>query len=104
MVQDSWLQIASTATNAVALVRESRKRPAFDSTSAAPPMSATGDPPTVTCTPDPAKRPLMLPSIAAGAPGDEGDDGPPPHPEKNVASVAPDATWQAPAQKRRRET
>ena len=33
-----------------------------------------------------------------------GDVGDPPQPENNVASVAPDATWQAPAQNRRRET
>jgi hypothetical protein len=33
-----------------------------------------------------------------------GDDDPPPHAENNVASVAPEATWQAPAQKSRRET
>jgi hypothetical protein len=36
--------------------------------------------------------------------GDVGDDDPPPQAENNVASVAPEAAWQAPAQKRRRET
>jgi hypothetical protein len=35
-------------------------------------------------------------------PGDVGDD--PPQAENNVASVAPEAAWQAPAQNRRRET
>ena len=34
--------------------------------------------------------------------GDVGDD-PPPQAENSVASVAPEATWQAPAQNRRRE-
>ena len=37
-------------------------------------------------------------------PGDVGDDDPSPQPEKSVASVTPEAAWQAPAQKRRRET
>jgi hypothetical protein len=36
--------------------------------------------------------------------GAVGDDDPPPQAEANVASVAPDAIWQAPAQNRRRET
>jgi hypothetical protein len=36
--------------------------------------------------------------------GDVGDDDPPPQAENSVASVAPEATWQAPAQNRRRET
>jgi hypothetical protein len=34
--------------------------------------------------------------------GDVGD--PPPQAENSVANAAPDATWQAPAQNRRRET
>jgi hypothetical protein len=34
--------------------------------------------------------------------GDVGDD--PPQAENSVANVAPEATWQAPAQNRRRET
>lgn len=36
--------------------------------------------------------------------GDVGEDDPPPHAANSVASVAPDAAWQAPAQNRRRET
>jgi hypothetical protein len=36
--------------------------------------------------------------------GDVGDDDPPPQAENSVASVAPEAAWQAPAQNRRRET
>jgi hypothetical protein len=43
----------------------------------------------------------MTPSIAAMPLGDVGD---PPQPENSVASVAPEAAWQAPAQNRRRET
>jgi hypothetical protein len=101
MVHDSWLQTASTAENALAFVRDSRNTPAVDSTSTAPPTSASADPATVTCTPEPVKRPGKTPSIEAGPLGDVGD---PPHAENSVASVAPDATWQAPAQNRRRET
>jgi hypothetical protein len=33
-----------------------------------------------------------------------GDAGDPPHAANSVASVAPEAAWQAPAQNRRRET
>jgi hypothetical protein len=36
--------------------------------------------------------------------GDVGDEVPPPQAENNVASVAPEAAWQAPAQNWRRET
>jgi hypothetical protein len=50
----------------------------------------------------PLKRPETTSSIDAEPLGDVGDD--PPQPENQVASVAPDATRQAPAQKRRRET
>jgi hypothetical protein len=46
-------------------------------------------------------RPGTTPSIEAVPLGDVGD---PPQAENSVASVAPDATWQAPAQNRRRET
>jgi hypothetical protein len=35
--------------------------------------------------------------------GDVGDDDPPPQAENSVASVAPEAAWQAPAQNLRRE-
>jgi hypothetical protein len=48
-------------------------------------------------------RPARRPSAEAGLPGDVGDDDAPPQAESNVASVAPDAAWQAPAQKWRRE-
>jgi hypothetical protein len=37
-------------------------------------------------------------------PGDVGDDDPSPQPENSVTRVTPEAAWQAPAQKRRRET
>jgi hypothetical protein len=47
------------------------------------------------------KRPGTTPSIEAVPLGDVGD---PPQAENSVASVAPDATWHAPAQNRRRET
>jgi hypothetical protein len=47
------------------------------------------------------KRPATTPSVVALPLGDVGD---PPHAENSVASVAPDATWQASAQKRRRDT
>src|SRR6266545_1579189 len=93
--------MASTAENALALVRASRNTPAVDSTSAAPPTSANADPATETCTPEPVNRPDRTPSIEAMPLGDVGD---PPQAENSVASVAPDATWQAPAQNRRRET
>src|SRR5258706_5588143 len=101
MVQVSWLQIASTAENPFALVRVSRNTPAVDSTSTAPPASATADPATVTCTPEPVNRPERTPSVEAMPLGDVGD---PPQAEDTVASVAQEATWQAPAQNRRRAT
>jgi len=104
MVHPSWVQTASTAENALALVRASRNTPAVDSTSTAPPTSANADPATVTCTPGPVNRPATLPSAEAMPLGDVGDDDPPPQAEKSVASVAPEAAWQAPAQNRRRET
>ena len=49
-------------------------------------------------------RPDSTPSVEAMPLGDVGDDDPPPQAENSVASVAPEATWQAPAQNRRRET
>src|SRR5258706_16387849 len=100
-VHDSWLQIASTAENPLALVRARRNTPAVDSTSTAPPASANADPPTMTCTPEPVNRPVRTPSVEAMPLGDVGD---PPQAENTVASVAPEATWHAPAQNRRRET
>jgi hypothetical protein len=101
IVHDSWVQTASIAVNVLASVRDTRNTPAVDSTSAAPPTSLSADPATVSCTDEPAKRPATTPSIDAGPLGEVGD---PPQAEKIVAIVAPDATWHAPAQKRRRET
>ena len=101
MVHPSWVQTASIAENALALVRASRNTPAVDSTSTAPPTSVSADPATVTCTPEPVNRPDTTPSVEAVPLGDVGD---PPQAENSVASVAPEAAWQAPAQNRRRET
>jgi hypothetical protein len=67
-----------------------------------PATSANADPAAVTCTTEPVNRPDRTPSIEAMPLGDVGD--PLPHAENNVASVAPEATWQAPAKNRRRET
>ena len=58
----------------------------------------------MTCTPGPVNRPAKTRSIEAAPLGDVGDDDPPPQAENSVASVAPEATSQAPAQNRRRET
>jgi len=89
MVHDSWLQMASTAVNAVALVLASRNTPATDSTSAAAPTLSSADPATVTCTRELANWPGNTGSIDAGGLGEVGE---PPHAEKNVASVAQEAT------------
>ena len=78
--------------NALALVRDTRKTPAVDSTSAAPPTSDNGDPATVICTTDPVSRPGNLASADAMPFGEVGDSDPLPQAEKSVASVAPDAT------------
>src|SRR5688572_8345763 len=103
MVQPSCVQTASTAEKALSLVRASRNTPAVDSTSAAPPTLASGDPAIVTCTRDAENRPATTASAEAmPPPGDVGD--PPPQAENSVASVMPEAAWQAPAQNRRRET
>jgi hypothetical protein len=58
----------------------------------------------VTCTVDPANRPLSTPRSAAPPPplGEVGD--PPPQAEISVAKVAQEATWQASVQNCRRET
>jgi hypothetical protein len=104
-VHPSWVQTASTAENAVSFVRDSRNTPAVDSISAAPPTVARADPATVTCTLDAANRPARTGSAEAmPPPGDVGDDDPSPQPENSVTRVTPEAAWQAPAQKRRRET
>src|SRR5258706_13397006 len=100
MVHDSWLQTASIAVKALSLVRASRNRPAVDSTSAAPPTSASADPGTVTCTLEPLNQPARTGSIAAGALGDVDK---PPQPENSVASVTQDATSQASEQNRHPE-
>jgi hypothetical protein len=89
MVHDWWLQTASTAENALALVRATRNTPAMDSTSTAPPTSANADPATVTCTPEPVNWPDRTPSIEAVP---LGDVGPPPQAENSVANVAQEAT------------
>ena len=104
MVHPSWVQTASIAENVLALVRAIRNTPAVDSTSTAPPTSANADPAAVTCTTDPVNRPDRTPSLEPMPLGDVGDDVPPAQAENSVASVAPEATWQAPAQNRRRET
>ena len=54
-------------------VRASRNTPAMDSTSTAPPTSASADPATVTSTPEPVKRPDDTPSSTARPPGDVGE-------------------------------
>src|SRR5687768_7072582 len=104
MVHPSWVQTASIAEKALALARATRNTPAVDSTSTAPPTSASADPATVSCTVVPVKRPGRTPSVEAAPLGDVGDDDPSPQAGKSVASAAPEATWQAPAQNRRRET
>jgi hypothetical protein len=58
----------------------------------------------VTCTAEPVNLPDRTPSGDAVPLGDVGDDEPSPQAAKSVASVAPDATWHAPAQNWRRET
>jgi hypothetical protein len=47
MVQPSCVQTPSITVNVVSLVRETRNRPAFDSTRAAPPTLASGPVPAV---------------------------------------------------------
>jgi hypothetical protein len=89
-VHPSCVHVASIAVNAVALVRESRNTPAMDWINAAPPASASGEPATLTCTAEPAKRPDRTASIEPMPLGDVGD--PPPQAGNNVAIVAPDAT------------
>jgi hypothetical protein len=64
---------------------------------------ASGDPAMVTWTRELANRPATLSSADAPL-GEVGDDDPPPQAENSVASVAPPAAWQAPAQNRRRVT
>jgi hypothetical protein len=102
MVHPSWVQTPSIAENVLAPVRDMRNTPAVDSTTTAPPTSASADPVVVTCTVEPMNRPARTLSFEAMPLGDVGD--PPPQAEASVASVAQEATWQASAQNRRRET
>src|SRR4051812_48989934 len=104
MVQPSWVHTASTAENALALVRARRNSPATDCTSAAPPTSASGDPAAVTLTAEPLNTPESAASITGMLLDDDGDEGddPLPHAESSVAIVMPDVTVHASVQKRRR--
>src|SRR4029077_7318184 len=100
-VHPSWVQTASIAENAESLVRATRNTPATDWTSTAPPTVANADPLTVTWTVFPTN---LLVAVPSGTPGllVDGEDDEPLQAENKVASVAQDATWQAPSQKRRR--
>jgi hypothetical protein len=82
------------AVNVLAPVRAIKKTPAVDSTSAASPALANAAP-GVTCTPEPTSWPANTLSVDVPPPGDVGD---PPQADNSVASVAPEATWHAPAQ------
>src|SRR5688500_17295986 len=95
MVHPSWVQTASIAENVLVLVLATRNTPAVDSTSTAPSTSASADPATVASTPVHVTRPATTPSIDAAP---LGEVAPSPHAEASVASVAQEATWQAPAQ------
>src|SRR5437764_13067329 len=105
MVQPSCVHTASTAENALALVRATRNSPATDCTSAAPPTSASGDPAAVIFTAEPLNTPESAASITGvlldDDEGDEGDD-PLPQAESSVATVIPEVTAHASVQKRRR--
>src|SRR6185436_9983598 len=106
-VQPSCVQTASTAMNAELLVRETRNGPATEFTSAAPPTSVSGDPAAVTFTVVPVNWPLRTARFVGVLLGPDGDDDEPsllPHAVNSVASAAPALTWQAAAQKERRET
>ena len=113
IVHPSCVQTASIAMNVFASVRATRKRPAVDSTSTAPPTVSSAEPAALTRTADPANVPVSVPSSEGPLPppppppggvgvGEMGDE--PPQAANSDTTVAPDATWQAPAQKRRRET
>ena len=104
MVHPSCVQTPSIAEKVVAFVREIRNTPAVDSTSTAPPTSASGDPAAVTSTVEPVNRPVNTPSFDPMPLGEVGDDGPSSQAANSVASVAQEAIWQASAQNRRRET
>ena len=95
MVQPSWVQTASSAVNVLALVRATRNTPAVDWTSAASPVLANAAP-GVTRTLEPTNWPARTESVEVPPP--PGDVGDPPHAESSVTSVAPEATWHAPAQ------
>src|SRR5437764_10776255 len=102
MVHPSCVQTPSIAVNALALVRDSRNRPAFDSTRTAPPTSANADPSTATRTPPAVNWPALTASSVATVLGDDGeDDDEPLHAVNSEASVAIDAALPASPQKRR---
>jgi hypothetical protein len=82
IVHPSCVHTASIAVNALALVRATRKTPAFDSTSTAPPTSVSGEPETVACTPDPVNRPATRLSADAGLLGAVGDADSPPQADR----------------------
>src|SRR5436853_5479105 len=103
MVHPSCVQTPSIAVNALALVRDSRNRPAFDSTRTAPPTSASADPSTATRTPPPVNWPALTASNVATLLGDDGEDDEPLQAANSDASVAIDAALPASPQKRRRE-
>src|SRR5688572_9493979 len=98
MVQPSCVQTPSITVNVVSLVRETRNKPAFDSTRAAPPTFASGVPVVVTRTRALANCPWITLRSAAEPP--LGPVGEPPQPVARVASVAQDA-MQAPQNWRR---
>jgi hypothetical protein len=95
-VQASWVQTAVSAENASCEIRATRKFPAVDCTSAAPPTVASGEPlSTVTAIVRPETVPL---SDGRGVPpnpplGEVGLSSPP-HPWSAAATVTSDAAWQ----------
>src|SRR5262245_9205357 len=105
-VHPSCVQVASIAENELAPVLATRNTPAIDSTRAAPSTLASADPVVVTCTLELANCPASVGSSDVPPPppppGDVGDPSPL-HAVASVASVAQEATWQAPAQNSRRE-
>src|SRR5688572_2463433 len=98
MVQPSCVQTPSITVNVVSPVRETRNKPAFDSTRAAPPTFASGVPVVVTRTRALANCPWITLRSAAEPP--LGPVGELPQPVARVASVAQDA-MQAPQNWRR---
>src|SRR5262245_2881061 len=103
MVQPSCVHVPSITVNVVSLVRETRNRPAFDSTRATPPTLASGVPVVVTRTRAFANGPGSMERSVADPPppplGPVGDPSPP-QPVTMLAKVAQEAT-QAPQNWRR---